>query len=106
MTLLAYGSSLGKTSEQFVLKKEGKVLEEKPFFRVSEIIVPSREVMVSASAVYEAVARGIRISFPGPTGSPYALLSSSALVATVETQRQQLAAITDRRGLALREPPR
>jgi CRISPR-associated protein Cas1 len=99
MSLLVYGSSLGKTSERFVVKKEGKVLEEKPFFRVSEIVVPSRGVMVSASAIYEAVARGIRISFLGPTGTPYALLSSSALVATVETRRQQLAAIGDRRGL-------
>jgi CRISP-associated protein Cas1 len=99
MSLLVYGSSLGKTSERFVIKKEGKVLEEKPFFRVSEIIVPARGVMVSASAIYEAVARGIRISFLGPTGAPYALLSSSALVATVETRRQQLAALDDRRGL-------
>lgn len=99
MSLLVYGSSLGKTSERFVIKKEGKVLEEKPFFRVSEIIVPSRGVMISASAIYEAVARGIRISFLGPTGAPYALLSSSALVATVETRRQQLASLTDQRGL-------
>jgi CRISP-associated protein Cas1 len=99
MSLLVYGSSLGKTSERFVIKKEGKVLEEKPFFRVSEIVVPSRGVMVSAAAIFEAVARGIRISFLGPTGTPYALLSSSALVATVETRRQQLAALYDRRGL-------
>ncbi len=99
MSLLVYGSSLGKTSERFVIKKEGKVLEEKPFFRVSEIVVPSRGVMVSASALFEAVARGIRVSFLGPTGTPYALLSSSALVATVETRRQQLSALSDRRGL-------
>lgn len=99
MSLLVYGSSLGKTSERFVIKKEGKILEEKPFFRVSEIVVPSRGVMVSAGAIFEAVARGIRISFLGPTGTPYALLSSSALVATVETRRQQLAALDDRRGL-------
>lgn len=99
MSLLVYGSSLGKTSERFVVKKEGKIIEEKPFFRVSEIVVPSRGVMVSASAIYEAVARGIRISFLGPTGTPYALLSSSALVATVETRRQQLAALDDKRGL-------
>ena len=81
------------------MKKEGKVIEEKPFFRVSEIVVPSRGVTVSAGAIYEAVARGIRISFLGPTGTPYAILSSSALVATVETRRQQLAALDDRRGL-------
>jgi CRISP-associated protein Cas1 len=99
MSLFVYGSSLGKTSERFVVKKEGKILEEKPFFRVSEIVVPSRGVMVSASAIFEAVARGIRISFLGPTGTPYAMLSSSALVATVETRRQQLAALDDKRGL-------
>jgi CRISP-associated protein Cas1 len=99
MSLLVYGSSLGKTSERFVIKKEGKVLEEKPFFRVSEIVVPSRGVMISASAIFEAVARGIRVSFLGPTGAPYAILSSSALVATVETRRQQLSALDDRRGL-------
>ena len=60
LSLLVYGSSLGKTSERFVVKKEGKVLDEKPFFRVSEIIVPSRGVMVSANAIFEAVARGIQ----------------------------------------------
>jgi len=81
------------------VKKEGKVIEEKPFFRVSEIIVPSRGVTVSASAIFEAVARGIRISFLGPTGTPYAVLSSSALIATVETRRQQLTALEDWRGL-------
>jgi CRISPR-associated protein Cas1 len=99
MSLLVYGSALGKTSERFVVKKEGKVIDERPFFRVSEIVVPSRGVTVSAGAIYEAVARGIRISFLGPTGTPYAMLSSSALVATVETRRQQLAALDDRRGL-------
>ena len=99
MSLLVYGSALGKTSERFVVKKEGKVIEEKPFFRVSEIVVPSRGVTVSAGAIFEAVARGIRISFLGPTGTPYAMLSSSALVATVETRRQQLAALDDRRGV-------
>jgi len=99
MSLVVYGSMLGKTSERFVVKKEGKVIDEKPFFRVSEIVVPSRGVTVSAGAIFEAVARGIRISFLGPTGTPYALLSSSALVATVETRRQQLAALADRRGL-------
>jgi CRISPR-associated protein Cas1 len=99
MSLVVYGSMLGKTSERFVVKKEGKVIDEKPFFRVSEIVVPSRGVTVSAGAIFEAVARGIRISFLGPTGAPYALLSSSALVATVETRRQQLTALADRRGL-------
>jgi CRISP-associated protein Cas1 len=101
LSLVVYGSSLGKTSERFVVRKDGRVLEERPFFRVSEIVVPSRGVMLSASAIFEAVSRGIRISFLGPTGSPYALLSSSALVATVETRRAQLAAIADRRGVEL-----
>jgi CRISPR-associated protein Cas1 len=99
MSLVVYGSMLGKTSERFVVKKEGKVIDEMPFFRVSEIVVPSRGVTVSAGAIFEAVARGIRISFLVPTGTPYALLSSSALVATVETRGQQLAALADRRGL-------
>ncbi len=99
LSLVVYGSMLGKTSERFVIKKNGQVIDEKPFFRVSEIVVPSRGVMLSAAAIFEAVTRGIRISFLGPTGTPYALLCSSALVATVETRRAQLAAIADRRGL-------
>jgi CRISPR-associated protein Cas1 len=99
LSLFVYGSYLGKTSERFVVKKDGKVLEEKPFFRVAEIVIPSRGVMVSASAIFEAVTRGIRISFLGPGGAPYALLSSSALVATVATRRAQLAALDDNRAV-------
>jgi CRISPR-associated protein Cas1 len=99
MSLLVHGSYLGKTSERFVIKKDGKILEEKPFFRVAEIVIPSRGVMVSASAIFEAVSRGIRLSFLGPTGTPYAMLSSSALVATVATRRAQLEALGDERGV-------
>lgn len=99
LALVVYGSSLGKTSERFVVKKNGQIIDEKPFFRVSEIVIPSRGVMVSANAIFEAVSRGIRLSFLGPTGTPYAMLSSSALVATVETRRAQLAAIHDRRAV-------
>src|SRR5579863_4811640 len=100
LSLLVNGSYLGKTSERFVVKKDGKVLEEKPFFRVAEIVIPSRGVMVSASAIFEAVNRGIRLSFLGPTGTPYAMLSSAALVATVATRRAQLAAFHDGRAVA------
>jgi CRISP-associated protein Cas1 len=100
LSLLVHGSFLGKTSERFVVKKDGKVLEEKPFFRVAEIVIPSRGVMVSSAAIFEAVSRGIRMSFLGPTGTPYALLSSSALVATVATRRAQHAALDDARGVA------
>jgi hypothetical protein len=53
MSLVVYGSLLGKTSERFVVKKEGKVIDEKPFFRVSEIVVPSRGVTVSGGAIFE-----------------------------------------------------
>ncbi len=101
LSLVVYGSALGKTSERFVVKQHGKVIEEKPFFRVSEIVVPSRGVSLSAAALFEAVTRGIRVSFLGPTGTPYALLSSSALVATVETRRAQLSAYDDQRGVEI-----
>ena len=99
LSLAVYGSFLGKTSERFVVKRDGKVVDEVPFFRVSEIIVPAHGATVSADALHEAVKRGIRVSFLEPTGTPYALISSAAVVATVETRRAQLAAVDDERSV-------
>lgn len=99
LTLMVHGSALGKTGQRFVVRSHGKVIQEVPFFRVSEIVIPNRAASVSADALFEAVQRGIRVSFLGTTGTPYAVISSSALVATVETRREQLAALHDGRAV-------
>ena len=72
--------------------------EELPFFQIGEIILPPRGCSVSVELLAEAALRGIAVSFLGPSGKPYALLSSPMLTATVSTRREQLRALDDDRG--------
>jgi CRISPR-associated protein Cas1 len=87
------------TSSTRDLPKQGPVLTEVPFFRISEIVVASAGVSISADLIEECCQRGIRISFLTRGGQPYAMLSSPMLTATVITRREQLAAYHDERGL-------
>lgn len=57
---------------------------ELPLFRVSEIIIGSPGVSVSADLIEACCERGIRISFLTRRGEPFAMLSSPMLTATVE----------------------
>jgi CRISPR-associated protein Cas1 len=81
--------------------KQGPILTEVPFFRLSDIVIASGGVSLSTDLIEECCDRGIRISFLTAGGKPYAMLSSPMLTATVITRREQLAAYGDERGLAL-----
>jgi CRISPR-associated protein Cas1 len=72
--------------------------EEIPLFQIGEIILPARGVSVSVELLADAAERGISVAFLGPSGKPYALLSSPMLTATVSTRREQLRAMDDARG--------
>ena len=81
--------------------KQGPILTEVPFFRLSEIVIASGGVSLSTDLIEECCDRGIRICFLTHGGKPYAMLSSPMLTATVLTRREQMAAYGDRRGLDL-----
>lgn len=100
LTLPAYGAFVGKKSERVVVKQDGKVVQEVPFFRISEIVLPPRS-SVSCELVREACARGIRIAFLADGGRPYALLSSPSQPASVEIRRAQLQALSTETGALL-----
>ncbi len=113
----AHGTFVGKRSERLLLRGPGLAKgkppaaspqsppgsgeEEVPLFRVGEIVVPPRGVTLSSDLVQEAVSRGIPITFLSSTGQPYAMLTSPMLTATVQTRREQLRAMDDRRGAEL-----
>lgn len=96
-----YGSFLGKKSERLVLKVNGEVVEEIPFFKLQHIIVDTSGATVSTDAIQECMQHGIPISFFDRTGHPYATIVSSNLVGTVITRREQLMAYKDDRGVKL-----
>src|SRR5438105_10519079 len=81
LTLAAWGSFVGRKSERVVVKQDGKVVHEVPFFRVNEIVLPPG-ASVSCDLIREACARGIRLVFSPDVGRPYALLSTPSQPAT------------------------
>jgi CRISPR-associated protein Cas1 len=74
---------------------------ELPLFEVSEIVVSTPGVAISADLIEECCERGIHLSFLTAGGRPFAMLSSPMLTATVLTRREQMAAYGDRRGVEL-----
>ncbi len=94
-----FGTFLALHSERLQVRKDGKVVDEVPLFRMSELVVGARGVALSCDLIRELCERGIRTVFLESTGTPYAMLSSPMLTATVKTRREQMAAIEDRRGL-------
>lgn len=101
-----FGAYLGKRSERLQVKISGKVAKDEngsacefPFFRISEVVIASRGVSISSDLIEEFTERGIRLSFIDRGGRPYAMLTSPALSATVESRREQLKAFDDARGL-------
>ncbi len=94
-----FGLMLGKKSERLVVKKQGRILHQVPFFRLQHVTVGSRGVSFSSDLLEELCERGVRLAVLGSTGHPIALIASPMLTATVETRRQQLLAFLDQRGV-------
>jgi CRISPR-associated protein Cas1 len=96
-----YGSFIGKKSERLVVKENGKVVHEVPFFDLSQVTVTTAGASLSSDAIKMCMEYGIQINFLSSSGQPYAKISSPQLTATVQTRREQLMAYLDQRGVAL-----
>jgi len=96
-----FGTFLGKTSERLVVKENGKVVQEVPFFDLTQITVTTGGASLSSDVIRMCMEHGVQINFLSSTGQPYAKLSSPFLSATVETRREQLMAYRDVRGIVL-----
>lgn len=94
-----FGSFVGKKSERMVIYQGEEVIEEVPFFRLSEIVIAKSGISVSSDFLHEAVSRGIHLSFLDSSGKPYAMISSPYLTATVVTRRAQIESFSDERGV-------
>ncbi|MBE0448790.1 MAG: CRISPR-associated endonuclease Cas1 [Actinobacteria bacterium] len=96
-----FGSFLGKKSERLVVKENGKVKEEIPFFKINQVLVTSNGVSLSSDVIKECATAGIQITFLSSAGKPYAILQSPHLQGTVITRREQILSYNDRRGFEL-----
>jgi CRISPR-associated protein Cas1 len=76
-------------------------VEEIPLIHLDSIIITSRGVTISSDVVEVCAERGIDIVFIAGNGEVYGRLASPAMIGTVKTRREQLLALSDRRGLIL-----
>jgi CRISPR-associated protein Cas1 len=95
-----FGLFLSKKSERLIARKGKDVIYQFPLFRIQEVVVGSKGITVSSDLLQELCVRGIRLSFLDHSGKPYAMVTSPMLTATVQTRREQILALTDKRGLA------
>src|SRR6266478_6013371 len=94
-----FGLFLSKKSERLIARKGKDVIYQFPFFRIQEVVVGSKGITISSDLLQELCMRGIRLSFLDYSGKPYAMVTSPMLTATVQTRREQILALTDKRGL-------
>lgn len=87
-----YGVYLSKKSERLVVKQNGQVLEEIPFFKIEEVTVDGRGVSISSDLIEQLSKQGIQVNFLTFGGKPYAKIVPAALSATVDIRRAQLRA--------------
>lgn len=97
--LSGFGIRVGKKSERLIIRKANKVIYEFPFFRLNEVTIGSRGISVSSDVIQSLCEHGIRLSFISGNGSPYAMLTSPMLTATVQTRREQILAFSDARSV-------
>jgi CRISPR-associated protein Cas1 len=94
-----FGLFLSKKSERLIARKGKDVIYQFPLFRIQEVVVGSKGITVSSDLLQELCTRGIRLSFLDHSGKPYAMVTSPMLTATVQTRREQILAVTDKRGV-------
>ena len=96
-----FGTFLGKTSERLVVKENGKVVQEVPFFDLAQITITTSGASLSSDVIRMCMEHGVQINFLSSTGQPYAKISSPQLTATVQTRREQMMAYLDQRSVVL-----
>ncbi|NCO66651.1 MAG: CRISPR-associated endonuclease Cas1 [Candidatus Aquicultor secundus] len=96
-----FGYFLGKKSERLVIKENGKIKEEVPFFKINQVLITSNGVSLSSDVIKECAVAGIPLTFLSSDGKPYAIIQSPHLQGTVITRREQMVAYNDHRGFEL-----
>ena len=96
-----YGTSVGKKSERLIVRQKRKVVNEVPFYDISEISIITSGVSISTDLIWECSQRGIPINFLLRSGEPFAKIMSPNMQGTVKTRRAQLLAFEDQRGVEL-----
>lgn len=96
-----FGSFIGKKSERLCVTCQGEKRLEAPIMHLESVLVTGRGISLSSDAVAACAEAGIPIHFLDSTGHPVSSLYSSALTATIETRRAQIAAREDSRGVVV-----
>ncbi len=99
LILSGFGLFLSKKSERLLVRKGKDVIYQFPLFRLQEVVVGSKGITLSSDILQELCVRGVRLSFLDYSGKPYAMVTSPMLTATVQARREQILALTDKRGL-------
>ncbi len=58
-----YGTFLGKTSERLVVKENGKVVQEVPFFDLAQITITTSGASLSSDVIRMCMEHGVQINF-------------------------------------------
>lgn len=101
LMLTDFGTSLGRTSERFQVRRREQPAIELAAMDISHIIVAGKGMSLSADALAFAVEQQIPITLFSFSGEPYARLSTNHEMDDALLRREQLYATTDPRGAAI-----
>ena len=101
LLISGHGVFLEEKNDRLVVSKQGKVIYEFPLFRMNDVIITSKGVSISSDLITVLCQKGVRLSFLGYMGKPFAMITSPLLTSTTITRREQILAFKDRRGAEL-----
>ncbi|TCS78929.1 CRISPR-associated endonuclease Cas1 [Tepidibacillus fermentans] len=96
-----YGMGVYKKSERVVIKKQGKVVDEIPFFEIEDIFFVTKGAVLSTDVIEECMKHGIQIHLLDYRQQPIASVYSPMLHATVKTRREQILSLQDYRSVEM-----
>ncbi|MCK5860992.1 MAG: CRISPR-associated endonuclease Cas1 [Candidatus Hydrogenedentes bacterium] len=101
LMLTGFGTTLGRTSERFQVRRREQPHTEFAAEDVSHILISGKGMSLSADALAFAVEQGIPITLLSFSGNPYARLATTRELDNALLRREQLYATTDPRGAAI-----
>ncbi|MEW5800948.1 MAG: CRISPR-associated endonuclease Cas1 [bacterium] len=101
LIISGFGVFLEEKNERLIVSKQGKVIYEFPLLHMNEVIISSKGVSISSDLISILCQKGVRLSFLGSMGKPFAMITSPLLTSTTITRREQILAFRDRRGVEL-----
>lgn len=96
-----FGSFVAKHQGRLRVTCQGEKRVDAPLLHLETVLVTGKGVSLSSDVVAACAEEGIPIHFLDSRGHPVGSFYSAGLAATVTTRRAQLAAMTDRRSLAV-----